>query len=106
MEINIPKMIEKTLKDLIGGQKGVQIAKLYQKYWNPINFTIIGLIGVAIYYIIAGIFQVLLGWFGDLLSIGIAGFCVWSMCLGPFCHWWGFKKQTDDLKILVTEEER
>lgn len=102
MEINIPGMIEKTLKDLIGGQRGTQIARLYRKFWNPINFAIIGLIGVAVYYVTFGIFQALLGWFGSLLSIGIAGCLVWSMSLGPLCHLWGFKKQDTKLEEEVS----
>lgn len=106
MEINLTRIVEKTLKDLIGGEKGIKVARLYHKYWNPINFTIIGLLGVAVYYVTVGIFQVLLGWFGSLISIGIAGFCVWSMSVGPFCHLWGYKKQNEDLKVLVTEVEK
>lgn len=93
MEINFTNMIEKTLKDLIKGNRGEQAARLYRKYWNPINFAIVGAVGLLIYFLIGGAFQNLFGWFGNTLSLAITWFWIWVNSVGPYGYLWGFKKK-------------
>lgn len=103
MEINFTSIIEKSIKDLIKGKRGDQIANLYHKYWNPINFAIIGVIGILI-YLICSPFQVLLGTtLGGALAVFIAWFWIWINSVGPYGYMWGFKAKEKKEKIIKTE---
>jgi len=78
---------------------GDKLAALYARLANPVNYGIIGGIGVGINYLV---FLLLIGrlpwWFTNFLAILAAWSWNWSMSVGPFGWLWGFKKRTESLK--------
>lgn len=97
MKVDITQIIEKTLRDMIKGKWGNTLANIYQKYWNPANFVIIGLIGVLLNYFITNIFH---DFFGNVLGIIAMLGWIWLMSVGPLGYIWGFgKKEKKDSKV-------
>lgn len=94
MEINITNIIEKTIKDLIKGTRGEQIAKLYRKNWNIANYAIIAGIGVLINYVVQAPLQGTFHWMiANALGIFTAFLWNWINSVGPFGYMWGFGKK-------------
>lgn len=95
-KFNMTDLIEKMIRSLVKGKWGFRLASLYRKYWNPINYAIIGGIGVVINMFVllslAPIFQL---WFANFIAILAAWLWNWSMSVGPFCYLWGFKPQKE-----------
>lgn len=70
------------------------LAGIYVKAWNPINYAIIGGIGVLINMILMGSTLQYMPWFiSNALAIGCAWLWNWINAVGPLCHHWGFKRQ-------------
>lgn len=100
MEINVQKIIEKIFF-AIGNEVGKLFKKqyfgekavnLYKKYWNPVNYAIIGGIGVGINYLVFSVFiNMFAWWFTDMFAIASAWLWNWSMSVGPLGYMWGFK---------------
>lgn len=88
-----PKYIHKFLKSF--EVKGLDFGKMYEQFYNPINYAIVGGIGVLINYLM---FALLIGvfpwWITNILAILTAWTWNWSMSVGPFGYLWGFQKQT------------
>lgn len=92
MGFNFTNMIDKLLKGAMPGKRGEQISRLYHAYLNPVNFAIVCAIGVLLYFVVGGIFQIF-GWIGIALSWVVAWFWIWSQSVGPFGHLWGFSEK-------------
>lgn len=70
-----------------------KLEQLYGKYWNPINYAIVGGIGVLINVALMNFTITFMYWLSaDLLSIVAAWIWNWSQSVGPFGHYWGFDK--------------
>jgi len=86
-----------SLAKALGGRKyGSGLAKLYLRLWNPINYAMIGGIGVLINYLV----WFLLISFGGLpwflinaLAIIIAWSWNWANSVGPLGWVWGFRER-------------
>lgn len=88
MEFDITDQIEKTINATIKGPRGVQIANIYHKYSNIINFCIVYGIGIFLYTTLQNL--------NFFLAIIVALLWTYVMTIGPLGHIWGFKtsKQT------------
>jgi len=94
MEFNFTQLIEKTLKNFIGGKRGEQISKIYMAYWNPINYAIVGGIGVLLNYLIwATLNNAFDWWITNAMAIIVTWGWNWIMSVGPLGYMWGFKTQ-------------
>lgn len=75
---------------------GRWLSKLYGKLWNPINYAIIGGIGVLINYLVWAVTMPLMPWFlSNALAIAVAWSWNWSQAVGHFSYLWGFRKKND-----------
>jgi len=83
MEFNITTEIEKTINAMIQGPRGLQFARLYSKYSNIINFTIIYAIGMFLYTVLLNL--------NMFVAIAVLLLWTYSMTVGPLGHIWGFK---------------
>ena len=73
--------------------KGWNFGKMYQQFWNPLNYAIIGGIGVAFNYLIfALLINLFPWWITNICAILTAWLWNWSMSVGPLGYLWGFKK--------------
>jgi hypothetical protein len=73
---------------------GEALTKIYVKAWNPINYAIIGGIGVLINMALLGSTLPYMPWFiSNIIAIGCAWLWNWINAVGPLCHHWGFKRQ-------------
>lgn len=71
------------------------LTKLYNSFWNPINYAIIGGIGLLINMIILLTLALILPlWLANLVAILTAWSWNWSMSVGPFGWLWGFKERS------------
>lgn len=81
----------------VGGRKyGDDLAEFYMKLWNPINYALIGGIGVIINYLVWLLLIKLGGlpWFFiNGLAIIIAWSWNWANSVGPLGWAWGFKQR-------------
>ena len=76
-----------------------KIGNLYDKFWNPINYAIIGGIGVAINYAVwVALQNIFVWWMTNAFAIIVAWSWNWSMSVGPFGWLWGFKKKKEKQK--------
>ena len=69
---------------------------IYARLWNPINYAIIGGIGVALNMLIAWFFWTFLPmnwWLINLVAIVGAWTWNWLNSVGPLGYLWGFKKK-------------
>lgn len=74
--------------------KGFQFDAFYVKLWNPINYAIIGGIGVIINFLVWMATIQALPWFlSNFLAIICAWAWNWSQAVGPFCKHWGFEHE-------------
>lgn len=76
---------------------GPRLSRFYLLYWNPLNYAVVGGLGVLINF---GIWQfcLILGlpWFlNNLIAILCAWVWNWSNSVGPFGYLWGFNKRKD-----------
>ena len=72
---------------------GSWMARQYVKFWNPVNYAIIGGIGVIINFILfAATIKIMPWYFCNIISIGSAWMWNWSNSVGPLGVHWGFKK--------------
>jgi hypothetical protein len=70
-----------------------KVEQIYERYWNPINYAVIGGIGVLINMALMNFTITFMNWlFADLISILVAWSWNWSQSVGPFGHYWGFGK--------------
>lgn len=99
--MDLTKIIEKalqTIAKLIAGEKrgekaAEQVTNIYRKFWNPINYAIVGGTGVLINYLVWSLLQnVFAWWLVNALAILSAWLWNWGMSVGPFGHLWGFKQ--------------
>ena len=85
------------LINTIGGKKyGEDLANLYAKFWNPINYALIGGFGVIINYLVWLLFVSSSGlpWFFiNAIAIIMAWSWNWANSVGPLGWLWGFKKR-------------
>lgn len=73
---------------------GSWLAKLYVKMWNPINYAIIGGIGVLINYAVLAATIGFVPWFiGNFFAILIAWVWNWTQAVGHFSYLWGFRRK-------------
>jgi len=71
-----------------------KIGKLYDSLWNPINYAIVGGIGVLINYLFWFFLQMSFPWWiTNAFAIGSAWLFNWSMSVGPFGWLWGFRER-------------
>jgi len=81
----------------IGGKKyGKDLATLYVKFWNPINYALIGGIGVLINYLVWLLFVSFGGlpWFLiNAIAIITAWSWNWANSVGPLGWVWGFRER-------------
>lgn len=90
------ELVAKIIKQLFK-HRGEQI---YERFWNPINYAIIGGIGVLINYMVWSAFvNVYDWWFTNALAIISAWLWNWSMSVGPFGYLWGFTQQKEVMKL-------
>ena len=73
-----------------------KIGEFYNKFWNPVNYAIIGGTGILINMtILLPASTILPLWIANLIAIFCAWTWNWTMSVGPFGWIWGFKeKQT------------
>ena len=68
--------------------------ELYERFWNPLNYAIIGGIGMLINWLVCisliGSFP---WWITSALGILTGWMWNWSMSVGPFGYLWGFSKK-------------
>lgn len=73
------------------------LGKLYLRFWNPINYAIIGGTGVLINY---AVFAILIPsfpwWYTNAIAIAVAWFFNWINSVGPLGYLWGFRKRGGD----------
>lgn len=68
----------------------------YEHYWNPLNYMVIGAIGVLINTIVMALTLPLMFWlFADFIAILSAWTWNWSQSVGAFGYLWGFNKHED-----------
>lgn len=76
---------------------GAKWAGIYAKMWNPINYALIGGIGVVVNYLVWILLSALAPWMPWWLVNGIAIITAWSWnwgnSVGPLGWVWGFKKK-------------
>lgn len=81
----------------VGGKKyGEDLAKLYVKFWNPVNYALIGGIGVFINYLMWLFLISLTGlpwWLINGVAIVTAWSWNWANSVGPLGWVWGFKER-------------
>lgn len=72
------------------------LAAVYVRAWNPINYAIVGGIGVLINMLVAWIFWSYLPlpwWFINAVAILVAWLWNWANSVGPLGWIWGFRKR-------------
>jgi len=83
------------LAKTLGGKKyGPNLANLYLQFWNPINYALIGGVGIIINYLVWLLFVSFgsLPWFFiNALAIITAWSWNWANSVGPLGWLWGFK---------------
>lgn len=89
----------KAILDLLTSidKKGT-LASIYERLWNPINYAIIGGIGVGLNMLIAWFFWSFLPmnwWLINLIAIVGAWTWNWLNSVGPLGYLWGFKKKEE-----------
>jgi len=74
---------------------GPKLAALYARVSNPLNYAMVGGIGVGVNFLV---FLLLIGWlpwwFTNIIAIGTAWLWNWSQSVGPFGWFWGFKSRS------------
>ena len=74
--------------------KQLKVHKLYESIWNPVNYAIVGGIGMGINYLIWALTIGSMEWY---LSNFVAILCAWSWnwanSVGPLGFLWGFPKK-------------
>jgi hypothetical protein len=74
----------------------LKMAGFYEKLWNPINYGIIGGIGVVINYIVNIELMLYMPWFiSNGLAILTAFVWNWANSVGPLGHYWGFPRRAE-----------
>lgn len=72
----------------------IKLDRLYEKLWNPVNYAIVGGIGMGINYLIWALTIGGMPWY---LSNFVAILCAWSWnwanSVGPLGYLWGFEKR-------------
>ena len=72
----------------------IKLGSLYVRLWNPVNYAIVGGIGVIINYIVNGVMLSYLAWyFSNALAILTAFVWNWANSVGPLGHYWGFPQK-------------
>ena len=89
-----------SLAKTLGGKKyGSDLANFYLRLWNPINYAMIGGIGVVINYSVWLLFVTLGGlpWFFiNGIAIITAWSWNWANSVGPLGWLWGFKERKNE----------
>ena len=76
-------------------KKGEFLTTLYKRLWNPVNYAIVGGIGVLINFLV-WIILLKMGfqwWITNIAAILFAWIWNWSNSVGPFGYLWGFAKR-------------
>lgn len=69
----------------------LNLSSLYVRLWNPVNYALIGGLGMGINYLINAIFLNYMPWyFSNCLAILTAWSWNWANSVGPAGHYWGF----------------
>lgn len=88
---HIPKAIISLLSDI---DKSQRLVHLYVQFWNPINYAVVGGIGVIInfglWFMLSTTFP---WWIVNALAILCAWSWNWANSVGPLGFLWGFKKR-------------
>lgn len=75
---------------------GPRLAAFYARISNPLNYALVGGIGVGINFLV---FLLLIGWLPwwvtNFIAILAAWSWNWSQSVGPFGWIWGFKKRPE-----------
>lgn len=73
---------------------GAWLQRRYLQFWNPVNYALVGGIGVAINFIVWALLIGRLPWFlTNALAIITAWSWNWAMSVGPLGWIWGFRKR-------------
>lgn len=68
--------------------------EIYEKLWNPLNYAIVGGIGVVINFVImALLISVFPWWAANAVAILTAWTWNWANSVGPMGYLWGFKEK-------------
>lgn len=74
--------------------KWIQLQNLYVRLWNPVNYAVIGGIGISINYLVNAILLNYMAWyFSNFVAILIAWSWNWANSVGPIGFLWGFEKK-------------
>ena len=77
----------------------IRLGSLYQKLWNPVNYMIVGGIGVGINFLVNAVLLNYLFWMiSNFLAILIAFVWNWANSVGPLGHYWGFPRKEETEK--------
>lgn len=77
----------------------IKLGSIYAKLWNPINYMIVGSIGVGINFAVNAFLLSYLFWvFSNALAILTAFVWNWANSVGPFGHYWGFPRKEEEHK--------
>ena len=90
--------IPEAIFGILKGNK--RLADLYKRMWNPINYALIGGVGVGINYLIFALLIGMMPWFfTNIIAIICAWSWNWANSVGPLGFLWGFsKKSAKDVK--------
>ena len=93
----VSSLLYRVFKQVEFGKRN--LGGFYKRFWNPINYGIVGGIGVAINYLVfALVISSFPWWITNALAILTAWTWNWSMSVGPLGYLWGFKKRTTIFK--------
>jgi len=88
----VSSLLYRAFKGIEFGKKR-NLGEFYKKFWNPINYAIIGGIGVGINYLVFVLLISSFPWYiTNALAILTAWTWNWSMSVGPLGYLWGFGK--------------
>lgn len=90
----IPKAVISLLANI---DKHQRLVHLYAQFWNPINYAVVGGIGVIINFTVWLMLSTIFPWWiVNTLAILCAWSWNWANSVGPLGYLWGFKKQNDN----------
>jgi hypothetical protein len=76
--------------------KQLRVHKLYERLWNPVNYAVVGGIGVIINYLIWLVTAGSMPWYlSNFLAILTAWSWNWANSVGPLGFLWGFEKKEE-----------
>lgn len=84
--------IKELIESLLKGPKTKFLLDLYVRFWNPVNYAIVGGFGVIINYVVWALtLSAGLPWFlNNALAILAAWSWNWANSVGPAGYLWGF----------------